>query len=89
MDSIPQASYLLQVWGGFSLVVLFLMLFGINCWVYVKTKIHYTFIFEFDTKHHLDHRQYMEVSSRLIDMTEISVACVVGTFGKFIFLVDF
>jgi len=62
-QSIPQANFLLQVWGGFGLVVLFLLLFGINCWVWAKTKINYTFIFEFDTKHHLDYRQYMEVVS--------------------------
>jgi len=60
--SIPQAGYLLQVWGGFGLVILFLLLFGINCWVWTITKINYTFIFEFDTKHHLDYRQYFEVN---------------------------
>jgi xenotropic and polytropic retrovirus receptor 1 len=59
--SIPQAEYLMQVWGGFSLVILFLLLFGINCWVWTIAKINYTFIFEFDTKHHLDYRQYLEV----------------------------
>jgi xenotropic and polytropic retrovirus receptor 1 len=57
----PQMSFLLQVWGGFALIVLFLLLFGINAWVWTETKINYTFIFEFDTKHHLDYRQYLEV----------------------------
>src|SRR5271155_148021 len=56
-----QAGYLMQVWGGFALVVLFLLLFGINSWVWNEAKINYTFIFEFDTKHHLDYRQYLEV----------------------------
>lgn len=60
-DSIPQVEYLLQVWGGLALVVLFLLLFGINCWIWQNSKINYTFIFEFDTKHHLDYRQYLEV----------------------------
>ena len=61
--AIPQTTFLLQVWGGFALVDLFLLLFGINCWVWHETKINYTFIFEFDPKHHLDYRQYLEVLS--------------------------
>jgi xenotropic and polytropic retrovirus receptor 1 len=62
-QTIPQAGYLLQVWGGIGLVLLFLILFGVNCYVWAKAKINYTFIFEFDTKHHLDYRQYLEVIS--------------------------
>ena len=62
-NDIPQAALLLQVWGGFGLVILFLLLFGINCWAWTVAKINYTFIFEFDTKHHLDYRQYLEVCS--------------------------
>ena len=64
---IPQAGYLLQVWGGLALVVLFLLLFGINSWVWHDAKINYTFIFEFDTKHHLDYRQYLEVPLFLVE----------------------
>jgi hypothetical protein len=63
---IPQAALLLQVWGGFGLVILFLLLFGINCWAWDVAKINYTFIFEFDTKHHLDYRQYLEVLTLLL-----------------------
>jgi len=65
--TIPQSAYLLQVWGGFALVILFLLLFGINCWVWHDAKINYTFIFEFDTKHHLDYRQYLEVPLILVE----------------------
>jgi len=61
-DTVPQAEILLQVWAGLGLIVLFLLLFGINAWVWHKTKINYTFIFEFDLKDHLDYRQYLEVS---------------------------
>jgi xenotropic and polytropic retrovirus receptor 1 len=60
-QTIPQTGFLLQVWGGIGLSILFLLLFGINCWVWHDTKINYTFIFEFDPKHHLDYRQYFEV----------------------------
>lgn len=60
-QTIPQTSFLLQVWGGIGIAILFLLLFGVNCWVWHNAKINYTFIFEFDTKHHLDYRQYFEV----------------------------
>lgn len=69
---IPQTSFLLQVWGALALAVLFLLLFGINCWVWHETKINYTFIFEFDTKHHLDYRQYLEVSFYMTWLTEVT-----------------
>ena len=64
-QTITQAEFLIQIWGGLGLILLFLLLFGVNAWVWHKTKINYTFIFEFDTKHHLDYRQYLEVSSLL------------------------
>jgi EXS family len=70
---IPQTSFLLQVWGALALVVLFLLLFGINCWVWNETKINYTFIFEFDTKHHLDYRQYLEVLSYTTWLIEVTI----------------
>ena len=64
--AIPQTTYLLQVWGGIGLVILFLLLFGINCWAWTVAKINYTFIFEFDTKHHLDYRQFLEVFAHIL-----------------------
>lgn len=84
---IPEAGFLLQVWGGFGLVILFLLLFGINCWVWSETKINYTFIFEFDTKHHLDYRQYMEVSS-FVRFDLYVVTYITSIFGFFILLVN-
>ena len=68
-QTIPQTGILLQVWGGLGLIVLFLLLFGINAWVWHNTKINYIFIFEFDTKQHLDYRQYLEVLSLLSRLT--------------------
>ena len=64
-DKLPQAGVLLQVWAGVGLVLLFLLLFGINAWVWHNTRINYTFIFEFNPKEHLNYRQYLEVSSLL------------------------
>ena len=76
-QSIPQTAFLLQVWGGIALALLFLLLFGINCWIWHNTKINYIFIFEFDTKHHLDYRQYLEV----ISFCRISLTTVADFIG--------
>lgn len=61
LSTLPQTSFLIQLWGGFSLVLLLMLLFGINCWIWHRCKIHYTFIFEVDSRHKLNYRQYLEV----------------------------
>ncbi|KTW32775.1 uncharacterized protein T551_00260 [Pneumocystis jirovecii RU7] len=55
--------YLLQIWGGFFIILLFLLLFGFNCYIWTKSRINYIFIFEFDTRHNLDWKQYLEIPS--------------------------
>ncbi|KAG4306400.1 hypothetical protein PORY_000388 [Pneumocystis oryctolagi] len=55
--------YLLQIWGGFFIILLFLLLFGINCYIWTKSKINYVFIFEFNTRHNLVWKQYLEIPS--------------------------
>ncbi|KAG5519354.1 hypothetical protein PMAC_001980 [Pneumocystis sp. 'macacae'] len=55
--------YLLQIWGGFFIILLFLLLFGLNCYIWTKSRINYVFIFEFDTRHNLDWKQYLEIPS--------------------------
>ena len=60
---IPQKDVLLQIWGGFSLILMFFLLFGVNCWAWTRAKINYVFIFEFDTRHNLDYREYFEIPS--------------------------
>ena len=87
LQTIPQTGFLLQVWGGLGLIVLSLFLFGINAWVWHNTKINYTFIFEFDTRHHLDYRQYLEVSS-LLKLTDQKVAGIISISGMCPLLVD-
>lgn len=49
-----QTSYLLQVYGGYFLMLLLFSLFCINCMIWTNSKINYPFIFEFDQRHHLD-----------------------------------
>ncbi|TGJ85772.1 hypothetical protein E0Z10_g2975 [Xylaria hypoxylon] len=52
-----QASYLLQIYGGYFLILLLFSLFCIDCYLWTANKINYPFIFEFDPRHHLDWRQ--------------------------------
>lgn len=57
----PDTVFLFQVWGGFFLVNLMLMLFMVNLFVWTRFKINYPFIFEFDGHDYLDYRQYGEI----------------------------
>lgn len=57
----PNTQYLLQIWAGFFLILLFLLLFPLCGLVWTKYKINYTFIFEFNPTDHLDYRQFFEM----------------------------
>lgn len=87
-QSTTQIAFLIQIWGGLGLILLFLMLFGINAWVWHRTKINYTFIFEFDTKHQLDYRQYLEVSS-LFDWLIRKLSSLLSFLGCVLFWLTF
>lgn len=56
-------SYLMQVYGGYFLMLLLFSLFCVNCMIWTKSKINYPFIFEFDQRHHLDWRTLAEFPS--------------------------
>ncbi|KAI4275638.1 MAG: hypothetical protein LQ337_003069 [Flavoplaca oasis] len=56
-----QSSYLLQIYGGYSLTLLLVLLFCLDCRIWVKAKINYVFIFEFDPRHNLDWHQLCEL----------------------------
>ncbi|GAW12379.1 hypothetical protein ANO14919_017450 [Xylariales sp. No.14919] len=57
-----QASYLLQIYGGYFLILVLFSLFCIDCYLWTANKINYPFIFEFDPRHHLDWRQLASFS---------------------------
>ncbi|KAI1149902.1 EXS family-domain-containing protein [Nemania diffusa] len=52
-----QTSYLLQIYGGYFLMLLLFSFFCMDCYFWTAHKINYPFIFEFDTRHNLDWRQ--------------------------------
>ncbi|KAF7558672.1 hypothetical protein G7046_g5475 [Stylonectria norvegica] len=52
-----QTSYLLQIYGGYFLMLYLFALFCIDCSIWNRNKVNYPFIFEFDQRHHLDWRE--------------------------------
>ncbi|MBE7180326.1 MAG: hypothetical protein INR71_03795, partial [Terriglobus roseus] len=57
------ASYLLQIYAGYFMMLLLVQLFCLACRFWSYSKINYVFVFEFDARHHLNWRQISEVSS--------------------------
>ncbi|KAL2266441.1 hypothetical protein VTJ83DRAFT_5793 [Remersonia thermophila] len=62
-DILERTSYLLQLYGGYFLILLLFSLFTLACSVWTKHKVNYPFIFEFDARHVLDWRQLAEFPS--------------------------
>lgn len=58
-----QTSYLLQLYAGFFLMLMLFSLFCINCSIWLRNKVNYQFIFEFDQRSMLDWRQLAEFPS--------------------------
>ncbi|EEP78924.1 conserved hypothetical protein [Uncinocarpus reesii 1704] len=61
-----QTSYLLQIYGGYTLILLHFIFFCLNCRVWTRSKINYVFVFEYDTRHVLDWRQLAEIPCFLV-----------------------
>lgn len=53
----------LQIYAGYLLMLFLSLLFCLDCRVWQRAKVNYAFIFEFDTRHHIDWRQLSEVCS--------------------------
>ncbi|KAK4157608.1 protein SYG1 [Chaetomidium leptoderma] len=60
---VEETSYLMQLYGGYFLVLLLFSLFTLVCRVWTKNKVNYPFIFEFDARNFLDWRQLAEFPS--------------------------
>lgn len=58
-----RTSYLMQIYGGYFLMLLIFATFCVNCWVWNRYKINYPFIFEFDQRSHIDWRRLAEFPS--------------------------
>ncbi|CAO3565673.1 unnamed protein product [Mortierella alpina] len=58
---VPYWDSLLLVYAGLFLTVLFACLFGVNMYVWAKSRINYKFIFEFDARDNLDYHEFFEL----------------------------
>ncbi|GAB7347012.1 hypothetical protein MBLNU459_g3160t1 [Dothideomycetes sp. NU459] len=58
---VVHTSYLLQIYAGYFLMLFLSLLFCLACRVWQRAKVNYAFIFEFDTRHHIDWRQLSEL----------------------------
>ncbi|EFR00998.1 SPX/EXS domain-containing protein [Nannizzia gypsea CBS 118893] len=63
IDVKTETSYLLQIYGGYFLILVHFFLFCLDCRVWTLSKINYIFVFEYDTRHVLDWRQLSELPS--------------------------
>ncbi|TKA33443.1 hypothetical protein B0A49_12950, partial [Cryomyces minteri] len=54
-------TYLLQIYAGYFLILFLVLLFCFVCRAWTIAKVNYAFVFEFDTRHHLDWRQLSEL----------------------------
>jgi hypothetical protein len=52
-------------------MLILMIFFVIDCKLWTKAKVNYVFVFEFDTRHHLDWRQLAEVRCATIQVQRI------------------
>jgi xenotropic and polytropic retrovirus receptor 1 len=62
-DVRTQTSYLMQIYGGYFLMLYLFSLFCLNCKIWTSNRVNYPFIFEFDPRNQLDWRQLSEFPS--------------------------
>ncbi|KAG0209903.1 hypothetical protein BGX28_009870 [Mortierella sp. GBA30] len=63
---VPYWDSLLRVYAGLFLTTLFACLFGVNMYVWAKSRINYKFIFEFDPRDNLDYHEFFEVNMHFL-----------------------
>lgn len=56
-------SYLMQIYAGYFLMLLLFSYFCINCYIWTKCKVNYSFIFELDPRTRIDWRRMSEFPS--------------------------
>jgi xenotropic and polytropic retrovirus receptor 1 len=77
-----QTIYLMQIYGGYFMMLYLFFLFCLDCHVWTKNKVNYPFIFEFDPRHHLDWRQLAEFPSFFVMLFGIVIWLNFSRFGS-------
>ncbi|KAF9114965.1 hypothetical protein BGX27_009293 [Mortierella sp. AM989] len=72
-EEIPYWDGLILVYAGLFLTILFSCLFGINMYVWAKSRINYKFIFEFDPRDNLDYHEYFELPVFFVLLLSLAV----------------
>jgi hypothetical protein len=83
-QKIDNLEIILQIFGGLSLPIIFLLLFGVNLIVWKKYKINYVFIFEFDSRNHLTPWEFIEIACLLFVLWIYFVYFAITNFFSFI-----
>ncbi|KAJ9659444.1 Xenotropic and polytropic retrovirus receptor 1 [Coniosporium apollinis] len=76
-----QTTFLFQLYGGYFLMLFLVLLFCLVCKLFTVAKINYVFVFEFDTRHHMDWRQLSEIPCFLLFLEGLIVYLNFGRFG--------
>ncbi|KAK3351782.1 SPX domain-containing protein, partial [Neurospora tetraspora] len=75
-------SYLLQLYGGYFLMIMLFTLFTLACRIWTKNKVNYPFIFEFDTRHNLEWKQLAEFPSFFFALLGVFIWLNFSRFGE-------
>ena len=65
---VTDASFLMQIYGGYFLMLILALMFVLDCRLWNKAKVNYTFIFEFDNRSVLDWHELAELPCLLFFM---------------------
>lgn len=76
-----QTAYLLQLYGGYFLILFLFALFTLDCRMWTRNKINYPFIFEFDTRNNLDWKELAEFPSFFFALFGIFIWLNFSRFG--------
>ncbi|KAK3327609.1 SPX domain-containing protein [Cercophora scortea] len=77
-----RTGYLMQIYGGYFLMLLLFTLFTLACRVWTNNKVNYPFIFEFDTRNNLDWKQLAEFPSFFFALFGIIIWLNFSRFGN-------
>ena len=76
-----QVNFLLQIYGGYFLLLLLTGLFVVDTAIFTAYRVNYQFIFEFDNRNMLDWKQLAEMPSYFLFLLGFTIWCNFSSFG--------
>jgi hypothetical protein len=77
-----QTSFLLQLYGGYFLMLLLFSMFCVNCYIWTRCKVNYAFVFEFDPRTHIDWRRLSKFPSFFLLLLGVIMWANFSRFGN-------